>query len=251
MAVALSITALPMLGIILVELKLLTTNVGQMAMAVAAVNDMVAWVILTLAISLSGTDKSLVISIYVLLCGIGFVVIMFLVVKPIMTRIGHHSPDHELISEISICITLAGVLVAIFATDTIGIDAIFGAFVFGLMIPKDGSFVGMLIEKIEDFVLASLLPLYFVSSGLKTDVATIHGSTSWGLLVLVIVTACAGKILGTFLVAIIHKVPRREALTLGFFMNTKGLVELIFLNIGKDKKVLNDEAFAILVLMAL
>lgn len=251
MGVALSITALPVLARILAELKLLTTDVGQMAMAAAAVNDVVAWVLLALAIALSGTDKSPVISVYVLLCGIGFVLIMFLVVKPIMTRIGHRSPDNEPISEISVCITLAGVLVAGFATDAIGIDAIFGAFVFGLTIPKDGPFAGMLIEKIEDFVSALLLPLYFVASGLKTNVATIHGSKSWGLLVLVIVTACAGKILGTFLVAILHKVPRREALTLGFLMNTKGLVELIVLNIGKDRKVLNDEAFAILVLMAL
>lgn len=251
MGVSLSITALPVLARILAELKLLTTDVGQMAMAAAAVNDVVAWVLLALAIALSGTNESPVIAVYVLLCGIGFVIFMFLVVKPIMTRIGHRSPDNEPMSETYVCITLAGVLVAGFATEVIGIDAIFGAFVFGLTIPKDGPFAGMLIEKIEDFVSSLLLPLYFVSSGLKTNVATIHGSTSWGLLVLVIGTACGGKILGTFLVAIAHKVPRREALTLGFLMNTKGLVELIVLNIGKDRKVLNDEAFAILVLMAL
>ena len=108
---------------------------------------------------------------------------------------------------------------------------------FGLTIPKDGPFAGMLIEKIEDFVSALLLPLYFSSSGLKTNIATIHGSTSLGLLVLVTVIASAGKILGTYFVAIAHKVPFREAMTLGFLMNTKGLVELIVLNIGKDRKV--------------
>eukprot|EP00253_Pinus_taeda_P010695 PITA_10695 len=251
MGVSLSITAFPVLARILAELKLLTTDVGQMAMAAAAVNDVVAWVLLALAVALSGTDKSPLISIYVLLCGIGFVVFMFLVVKPIMTRIGHRSPDNEPVSETYVCITLAGVLAAGFATDAIGIHAIFGGFVFGLTIPKDGPFAGMLIEKIEDFVSGLLLPLYFASSGLKTNVATISGSTTWGLLVLVIVTACAGKILGTFVVAIAHRVPCREAMTLGFLMNTKGLVELIVLNIGKDKKVLNDEVFAILVLMAL
>ena len=108
---------------------------------------------------------------------------------------------------------------------------------FGLTISKDGTFTAMLIEKIEDFVSALLLPLYFASSGLKTNIATIHGSMSLGLLVLVTVTASAGKILGTFFVAIAHKVPFREAMTLGFLMNTKGLVELIVLNIGKDRKV--------------
>ena len=108
---------------------------------------------------------------------------------------------------------------------------------FGLTIPKDGPFAGMLIEKIEDFVSALLLPLYFASSGLKTNIATIHGSTSLGLLVLVTVTASARKILGTFFVAIAHKAPFGEAMTLGFLMNTKGLVDLIVLNIGKDRKV--------------
>ena len=108
---------------------------------------------------------------------------------------------------------------------------------FGLTSPKDGLLAWMLIEKIEDFVSGLLLPLYFASSGLKTNVASIHGSTSWGLLGLVMVTACAGKILGTFFVAIAHKVPCREAMALGFLMNTKGLVELIVLNIGKDRKV--------------
>lgn len=251
MGVSLSITAFPVLARILAELKLLTTDVGQMAMAAAAVNDVVAWVLLALAVALSGTDKSPVIAVYVLLCGIGFVAFMILVVKPIMTRIGHRSPDNEPVSETYVCITLAGVLASGFATDAIGIHAIFGAFVFGLTIPKDGPFAGMLIEKIEDFVSGLLLPLYFASSGLKTNVATIHGGTAWGMLVLVIATACTGKILGTFLVAIAHKVPCREALTMGFLMNTKGLVELIVLNIGKDRKVLNDETFAILVLMAL
>jgi len=251
MGVSLSITAFPVLARILAELKLLTTDVGQMAMSAAAVNDVVAWILLALAIALSNSGKSPVIAVYVLLCGIAFVVFMMVIVKRAMTWIGHRSPDNEPVSETYVCLTLVGVLAAGFVTDAIGIHAIFGAFVFGLTIPKDGPFARMLTEKIEDFVSSLLLPVYFASSGLKTNVATIHGSTSWGLLVLVITTACAGKILGTFLVAIAHKVQLRESLTLGFLMNTKGLVELIVLNIGKDRKVLNDETFAILVLMAL
>jgi Kef-type K+ transport system membrane component KefB len=94
-----------------------------------------------------------------------------------------------------------------------------------------------LIERIEDFVSALLLPLYFASSGLKTDVATIRNGRSWGLLVLVITTACAGKIIGTFVVAMMFMIPARESLTLGVLMNTKGLVELIVLDIGKEKRV--------------
>ncbi|KAF2306139.1 hypothetical protein GH714_013175 [Hevea brasiliensis] len=138
-----------------------------------------------------------------------------------------------------------------FMSDLIGIHAIFGAFVFGLTIPKEGEFARRLIIRIEDFVSGLLLPLYFASSGLKTDVAKIRGVQAWGLLVLVVSTACAGKILGTFVVAMLCMIPARESLALGVLMNTKELVELIVLNIGKEKKILNDEMFAILVLMAI
>lgn len=147
------------------------------------------------------------------------------------------SPDGEPVKELYICITLTLVLAAGFATDTIGIHALFGAFVVGLTVPKDGPFAGVLIEKVEDLVSGLLLPLYFVSSGLKTNVATIRGGQSWGLLWLVIFNACFGKIVGTVAVSLLFKVNYREALALGFLMNTKGLVELIVLNIGKDRKV--------------
>uniref|UniRef100_A0A6N2KRB0 Uncharacterized protein n=1 Tax=Salix viminalis TaxID=40686 RepID=A0A6N2KRB0_SALVM len=202
MGVALSITAFPVLARILAELKLLTTQVGETAMAAAAFNDVAAWILLALAVALAGDGNG-----------------------------GEHKSPL-----ISIWVLISG-----FMTDLIGIHSIFGAFVFGLTIPK-GEFAERLMERIEDFVSGLLLPLYFASSGLKTDVATISGGRSWGLLVLVITTACAGKIIGTFVVAMMLMIPARESLTLGVLMNTKGLVELI---------VLNDESFAILVLMAL
>ncbi|KAF8395095.1 hypothetical protein HHK36_019035 [Tetracentron sinense] len=257
MGVALSITAFPVLARILAELKLLTTEVGETAMAAAAFNDLAAWVLLALAVALAGNGaggahKSPLVCIWVLMSGVVFVVFMLVVIRPAMTWVAHRcSPENESVDEAYICLTLAGVMVSGFITDLIGIHSIFGAFVFGLTIPKDGEFAGRLIERIEDFVSGLLLPLYFASSGLKTDVSKIRGVEAWGLLALVIFTACAGKILGTFLVAILNKIPAREALTLGVLMNTKGLVELIVLNIGKEKKVLNDEIFAILVLMAL
>ncbi|KAH9303903.1 hypothetical protein KI387_008307, partial [Taxus chinensis] len=251
MGVALSITAFPVLARILAELKLLTRDVGQMAMSAAAVNDVVAWILLAIAVALSGSGKSPVIAVYVLLCGVAFVAFMMLAVRPLMAWMGRRSPDNEPVSELFVCITLAGVLASGFVTDTIGIHSIFGAFVFGLTIPKEGPFAGMLIEKIEDFVGVLFLPLYFASSGLKTNVSAVSSAQSWGLLVLVILTASAGKVVGTLCVALAHRVPFREALTLGFLMNSKGLVELIVLNIGKDRKVLNDEVFSLMVLMAL
>ncbi|XP_059658792.1 cation/H(+) antiporter 19 [Cornus florida] len=251
--VSLSITAFPVLGRILTELKLLTTDVGRMAMSAAAVDDVTAWILLALAIALSGKTSSPLISVWILLCGIAFVVGAFLLIKPALALMARRSAENndEPVKELYICITLALVLAAGFITDLIGIHAIFGAFVIGILVPKDGPFAGVLIEKIEDLVSSLFLPLYFVSSGLKLNIGTINGARSWGLVALVIFNACFGKIVGVVGVSLLFKTPFRESLTLGFLMNTKGLVELIVLNIGKDRKVLNDEAFAILVLMAL
>ncbi|XP_054820219.1 cation/H(+) antiporter 19 [Prosopis cineraria] len=251
MGVALSITAFPVLARILAELKLLTTDVGRIAMAAAAVNDVAAWILLALAIALSGSHTSPLISLWVLLCGATFILFCVFAIKPVLLIMAKHSHEGEPVKELYICITLMIVLASSFATDTIGIHALFGAFVIGIIMPKDGPFAGVLIERLEDIISSLFLPLYFVSSGLKTNVATISGGTSWGLLFLVIFTACFGKIVGTIVVALICRMPFREALALGFLMNTKGLVELIVLNIGKDRKVLNDQTFAICVLMAL
>lgn len=251
MGVALSITAFPVLARILAELKLLTTEIGRMAMSAAAVNDVAAWVLLALAISLSGDNQSLLVSLWVLLSGFVFVICAILVVPPIFKWMAQRCHEGEPIEEIYVCATLTAVLAAGFMTDAIGIHAMFGAFVVGVLVPKEGPFAGTLVEKVEDLVSGLFLPLYFVSSGLKTNVATIQGAQSWGLLVLVIFTACFGKIFGTVMVSLLCKIPVREALALGFLMNTKGLVELIVLNIGKDRKVLNDQTFAIMVLMAL
>ncbi|KAK3226417.1 hypothetical protein Dsin_006279 [Dipteronia sinensis] len=259
MGVALSITAFPVLARILAELKLLTTQVGETAMAAAAFNDVAAWILLALAVALAGDGsesggqkKSPLIAVWVLLSGLAFVGFMMLVIRPAMKWVARRcSGEQGVVDEAYICLTLAGVMLSGFMTDLIGIHSIFGAFVFGLTIPKGGEFAERLMERIEDFVSGLLLPLYFASSGLKTNVATIHGARAWGMLSLVITTACAGKIIGTFAVAMMFMIPFKESITLGVLMNTKGLVELIVLNIGKEKKVLNDETFAILVLMAL
>ncbi|KAK1421104.1 hypothetical protein QVD17_23209 [Tagetes erecta] len=254
MGVALSITAFPVLARILAELKLLTTRVGETAMAAAAFNDIVAWILLALAVALAGNGddhKSPLVSVWVLLSGCAFVIFMMVMIRPVMNWVAQRcSPEHDTVDEAYICLTLATVMVSGFITDLIGIHSIFGAFIFGLTIPK-GNFAEKLIERIEDFVSGLLLPLYFASSGLKTDVTKISGGKAWGLLAMVITAACGGKILGTFVVAVLCMMPVRESIILGLLMNTKGLVELIVLNIGKEKKVLNDEVFAILVLMAL
>ncbi|KAL0324236.1 UNVERIFIED_CONTAM: Cation/H(+) antiporter 18 [Sesamum calycinum] len=219
MGVALSITAFPVLARILAELKLLTTDVGRMAMSAAAVNDVAAWVLLALAIALSGTGHSPLVSLWVFFCGSGFVVLCIFLAP--LKWMAQRCSQGEPVDEIYICATLAAVLAAGLVTDIIGIHALFGAFVLGVLVPKEGPFAGALVEKVEDLVSGLFLPLIF------------------------------GKIVGTVVVSRFCKIPFKEALTLGFLMNTKGLVELIVLNIGKDRGVLNDQTFAIMVLMAL
>ncbi|CAN7033421.1 unnamed protein product [Brassica rapa subsp. trilocularis] len=251
MGVALSITAFPVLARILAEIKLLTTDIGKIALSAAAVNDVAAWILLALAVALSGDGNSPLTSLWVFLAGSGFVLFCIYAVQPGIKWIAKRCPEGEPVKEQYVCYTLGIVLAASFVTDLIGIHALFGAFVIGVIFPKEGNFANSLVEKVEDLVSGLFLPLYFVSSGLKTDVATIQGAQSWGLLVLVIFTACFGKIVGTVGVSLYCKVPLDESLALGFLMNTKGLVELIVLNIGKDRGVLNDQVFAIMVLMAI
>lgn len=239
MGVAFSITAFPVLARILAELKLLTTDVGRIAMSAAAVNDVAAWILLALAIALSGTGRSPLVSLWVLLCGCGFVFGCIFIVPPIFRWMEQRCPEGEPVKELYVCSTLSIVLLAGFVTDTIGIHALFGAFIIGVLVPKEGPFACALVEKVEDLVSGLFLPLYFVSSGLKTDIAAIRGLQSWGFLVLVITTACFGKVVGTVAISLVCKIPVKEALALGFLMNTKGLVELIVLNIGKDRKVIS------------
>ncbi|PKU79129.1 cation/H(+) antiporter 18-like [Dendrobium catenatum] len=191
-----------------------------MAMSAAAVNDVAAWILLALAIALSGSRSPLV-SLWVLVTAAAFVAIAALVIRPVLARMARRSLEGEPVKEVYICATLTTVLVAGFITDTIGIHALFGAFMVGNVMPKEGPFAGVLIEKVEDLISGLFLPLYFVSSGLKTNVATKSNGKSWALLVLVIFNACLGKIGGTILASLVVKIPFREALTLGFLMNTK------------------------------
>ncbi|KAL0329990.1 UNVERIFIED_CONTAM: Cation/H(+) antiporter 18 [Sesamum radiatum] len=238
MGVALSITAFPVLARILAELKLLTTDVGRMAMSAAAVNDVAAWVLLALAIALSGTGHSPLVSLWVFFCGSGFVVLCIFLAPPIFKWMAQRCSQGEPVDEIYICATLAAVLAAGLVTDIIGIHALFGAFVLGVLVPKEGPFAGALVEKVED---------------LWTQNKCSHHSRGS-----IMGPSCIGYIYSMFRKDCWHccgfsllQIPFREALTLGFLMNTKGLVELIVLNIGKDRGVLNDQTFAIMVLMAL
>ncbi|OMO56208.1 Cation/H+ exchanger [Corchorus olitorius] len=249
LGVALSVTAFPVLARILAELKLINTDIGRLAMSSALINDMCAWILLALAIALAENDNASLASLWVVLSSAGFVVLCIFVVRPIISWMIRRTPEGESFSEFSICLILTGVMIAGFITDAIGTHSVFGAFVFGLIIPN-GPLGVTLIEKLEDFVSGLLLPLFFAISGLKTNIDSINGGRTWGLLALIIFLSCTGKVAGTLLVTTFYKMPLIEGFALGLLMNTKGLVEMIVLNVGKDQKVLDDESFAIMVIIA-
>ncbi|KAI5655682.1 hypothetical protein M9H77_32869 [Catharanthus roseus] len=250
LGVALSVTAFPVLARILAELKLLNTEMGRLAMSSALINDMCAWILLVLAIAMAENDTTTLASIWVILSSVVFVFFCIFVVRPSVGWIIKQTPEGESISDFNICLVLTGVMISGFITDAIGTHSVFGAFVFGLAIPN-GPLGVTLIERLEDFVSGLLLPLFFAISGLKTEIQSIKGPKTWGVVFVVTVLACAGKVAGTLLVSMYYRMPFFEGLTLGLLMNTKGLVEMIILNVGKDQKILDNKAFAIMIIVAL
>lgn len=237
LGVALSVTAFPVLARILAELKLINTDLGRLALSSALINDVCAWILLAFAIALADHKATTFASIWVVLSGVAFVAFCVYAVRPAASWIVKKTPEGESFSEFYISLILAGVMVSGFITDAIGTHSVFGAFVFGLAIPS-GPLGVTLVEKLEDFVSGLLLPLFFAISGLKTNIRLITGANTWAILILVIFLACIGKIVGTLAVAIFYQMPLQEGITLGLLMNTKGLVEMIVLNVGKDQKVL-------------
>ncbi|OVA01158.1 Cation/H+ exchanger [Macleaya cordata] len=255
MGVALSVTAFPVLARILAELKLLNTELGRIAMSSAIVNDVCAWILLALSIALaensSGTTKggTSLASLWVILSSIAFVAFCILVIRPAVGWVIRRTPEGENFNDFYICLILTGVMICGFITDSIGTHSIFGAFVFGLVIPN-GPLGTTLIEKLEDFVAGLLLPLFFAISGLRTNLRSLKLDLTWGLLMLAITLCSLAKIFGTFLAALFFQMPFREGIALGLLMNTKGLIEMIVLNVGRDQKVLTDQSFASIVVVA-
>ncbi|XP_010273236.2 PREDICTED: cation/H(+) antiporter 15-like [Nelumbo nucifera] len=250
LAVALSVTAFPVVARILAELKLLNTELGKIAMSAALVNDMCAWILLAVAVALSGNDSNNMAPLGMVFTTIGYVGFCIFVVRPAIEWIVERTPEGENFSDFHICLILTGVMVFGFINDAVGTHSIFGAFFFGLVIPN-GHLGVVLIEKLEDFVSGLLLPLFFAVNGLRTDVGAIQGFGSWSTLILLAVLACLGKVFGTLFVSFLYKMPMREGVSLGLLMNTKGLIEIIILNIGREHGVLDEQSFSVMVIAAI
>ena len=247
---AMSITAFPVLARIITENNLQGTRLGTLALTCAAVDDVTAWCVLAVAIAVARTGNfaGAIPTIIESLVYIGF---MLTVGRWFLQRLATHYLRTKRLSQF----VLAGIYMAVVAsaliTELIGIHLIFGAFLLGAAMPKNADLVRELAEKTEDFVLVFLLPVFFAYSGLRTQIGLLNRPNLWLLCALVLTVAIAGKYIGTYVAARVSGINKREASALGWLMNTRGLTELIVLNIGLELGVISPLLFTMLVIMAL
>ncbi|KAF9087703.1 K(+)/H(+) antiporter [Mortierella sp. AD031] len=243
---AMSLTAFPVLARNLAEMQLMSTTVGFITVCAAAAGDIVAWIMLALLVSLINATTPIM-PLYVVLMAFAWCIILIYVVRPILLSLVRLTHSEEEPSQKMIAITLVIVLSSAFVTNIIGIHAIFGGFLVGLLIPHDSGFAEGLTRRIEDLVGVYLLPIFFTCSGLKTQVGLLNNGLTWGLVIMVTLISFIGKMLGCVSAARVNGMTWREALSIGFLMNCKGLVEYIIVNIGHDTGVISDRVFVILI----
>ena len=250
MGAAMSITAFPVLARILTERNLHKTKVGAVAITCAAVDDVTAWCMLALVIGIARAGNFRA-GIYTAILAAVYVLAMFFVVRPFLKRLQQMYDRRGGLSQAAVGLILLMVLASAYVTEVIGIHALFGAFLLGAVMPKGSAFVRTLTEKLEDFVVVFLLPIFFAYTGLQTRIGVLDSPAMWGMCGLIILTACLGKFGGSTLAARACGMPWREAGAIGILMNTRGLMELVILNVGRDLGVITDAVFAMMVLMAL
>jgi len=248
--IAMSITAFPVLARIVHERGIHKTRLGAIVITCAAIDDITAWCLLAavIAITKAGSFES---SLYIILLAIIYVLLMLKVVKPFLNRIGELYPSREKLSKTIVAIFFLTLILSSYTTEIIGIHALFGAFMAGIIMPDNLKFRNILIEKIEDVALVLLLPLFFVFTGLRTEVGLLDDPYLWKIAGFIFLVAVIGKFVGSALAAKFVGQNWRDSLSIGVLMNTRGLMELVVLNIGYDLGVLNPQIFAMMVIMAL
>lgn len=242
---AMAITAFPVLARLLAEKNMLGTRVGMLALTCAAIGDALAWCMLALVVAIihaAGLTSALLTVGLTLL----FIVFMYTIVRPLLVYADQRIHSKQLL----IALILILLLLSAYITNAIGIHPIFGAFLMGIILPRKTTYVEE-VRSLDQVNNILFLPLFFVYSGLHTQIGLISAPLLWLICLLVLVIACAGKILGSMLPVRWMGESWKESLTLGILMNTRGLVELIVLNIGLDLGVLSPTLFAMLVIMAL
>ena len=248
LGVAMSVTAFPVLARILSDRGLSKTALGSMALACAAADDVTAWCLLALVV---GVAKSQISSAAITsLLTVAYIALMYAVLRPFVARLTHHYEGRPFTPS-TMAFFMVGLLASSLVTEAIGVHAIFGAFLFGAVIPHDSRAAHELRVRIEDLVGVLLLPAFFALTGMRTQIGLVSDAHEWLICGLIIVVATAGKFGGTLLAARITRTPWRESAALGVLMNTRGLMGLIVLNIGLDLGVISPTLFAMMVIMAL
>ena len=250
MGISMSITAFPVLARILQEKGLTRSKLGAMALTCAAADDITAWCILAAVIALvkSGSSFSVL---YTIALAVVYVLVMLKIVRPFLERLStvYNSKEKRRTPIIALFFIL--LIISSYITSVIGVHALFGAFMAGVIMPSSFSFRKIIIDKIEDVSIILLLPLFFVITGLRTQIGLINEGHLWSTFGWVLLVAVAGKFGGSALAAKIVGQTWKDSLSIGVLMNTRGLMQLIVLNIGYDLGILSPEIFAMMVLMAL
>ncbi|MET0402029.1 MAG: cation:proton antiporter [Cystobacter sp.] len=250
MGVAMSITAFPVLARILTERRLMHSKVGALAITCAAVDDVTAWCLLAFVVSIVRATSLAEAGITTVIA-LGYIAFMLGAVRPFLSRLGARVASREGLNQNVVAIALLLLLASSLATELIGIHALFGAFLFGAIIPKEGGLAEALAEKLEDVAVVLLLPLFFAFSGLRTQIGLLNTTDHWLMCGFIILLACLGKFGGSAVAARFTGSSWREAGAIGVLMNTRGLMELIVLNLGLDLGVISPTLFTMMVVMAL
>ncbi|KAG6836189.1 hypothetical protein H0H93_010495 [Arthromyces matolae] len=251
-AVAVGITAFPVLCRILTSLKLLDTTVGVVTLAAGVGNDVVGWILLALAVALVNASTGLT-ALWVLLSCVGFVIFLLLPVKWVYVWLARWTGSLEQGCPTTGMMTLTLVLVfaSAFFTDIIGVHAIFGGFLAGLVIPHENGYAISIVEKLEDLVTIVFLPIYFTLSGLRTNLGLMNNGKTWGYTIIICLVSFISKFAGCYAAAYLTGFKWRESGAIGALMSCKGLVELIVLNIGLQAGILDTRTFSMFVVHAI
>jgi Kef-type K+ transport system membrane component KefB len=252
MATALSITALPILGRIMVEFNIARTRLGAITITSAAFDDALGWIILAVVAAVARHQFEPLRSLGMLGATAAYAAFMIAVARPWLTKFFTKNlrADGE-ISHNMLAIVLILVLISALITSVIGIFAIFGAFLFGAILHDQENFRRAVNRRLHDFVTVFFLPIFFTYTGLRTDIGTMTSWTLWGFCALVFAAAMAGKFGGCYVAARMSGLPHREAACVGTMMNTRALMELVVINLGYQLGVLPKNVFFMLVVMAL
>jgi Kef-type K+ transport system membrane component KefB len=247
---AMSVTAFPVLARILAESNLMGSRVGTVAIACAAVDDVIAWSLLAGVILLvRGPQGGLPLPISLLGLAV-FVLFMLVVARPLLACPRWIDPERGQLSRDRLAILVILAFASALITERLGLHAVFGAFLAGCVLPRDSRLARGLEEGLAGAVVL-LLPLFFAETGLRTSVRLLDGISMWLLCLLIVVTAVIGKFGGVALAARMTGMPWREASALGVLMNTRGLMELVILHVGLDLRVISPRLFAMMVIMTL